>query len=75
MNNLNELNQMLGQLTKLSAQATTNANNALNGIKHKIPQKDYFKLKNLTNFENINTELEILERIEDIKAWAQQSQD
>lgn len=75
MNDLNELNQMLGQLTKLSAQATTNANNALNGIKNKIPQKDYFKLKKLTNFENINTELEILERIEDIKAWAQQSQD
>lgn len=74
MEQFSKLNEMYAQLGKMQVDAKREAERALNGLSKIIPQKDFNGVKNLTNFEDVNTEAEALKRIEEIKAWAQQLQ-
>ena len=75
MSDLNRLYEMQRHLNKMTIEAKRNADNALNSVRTKVSPSEFIKLKNLTNFENINSEVGILERIDKIKEWAQRSQD
>jgi phosphoenolpyruvate carboxylase len=75
MNKLfDQLNSLMGDLSKTTDKAQKLANQSLNELNGKISPNDMNKIKNLTNFENINNEQEILTRIEEIKAWEQSLQ-
>jgi phosphoenolpyruvate carboxylase len=72
MNKLfDQLNSLMTDLSKTTDKAQKLANQSLNELNGKISPNDMNKIKNLTNFENINNEQEILARIEEIKAWEQ----
>jgi hypothetical protein len=71
---IDKLGQLLNQLTDLQGQAKQAAESELTNLRGKIPQSDYEELKKITNFEGINTEEEILTKIERLKEWERKLQ-
>lgn len=64
--NLNELTGLLKGLNTLQAQATKQAEIAINSLNGKISQEEFKELKNLTNFEGINNLEQASNRVNEI---------
>lgn len=71
---IDKLAELMGQLSTLQAQAQNEATTALNALCKKIPPSDYDELKKISNFEGINSEGEILTKIERLKEWERKLQ-
>jgi len=71
---INQLGQLLSQLTDLQGQAMQATEKAINDLKGKISHDDLQELKKITNFEGINTESEILTKIKHLKEWERKLQ-